>query len=1786
MIPSLDLPELIDGRYRVETVLGHGGMGAVLKAVDQLMGRVVALKVLDLPGGVSERGLLHFQQEFASLRRLRHPNVPEVYDYGQVRPGVPYFSMELVDGVDLTQLLPLPPARYYEIFTQLAYTLGFVHSRRVVHRDIKASNVRVQLREDGRVDRVILLDFGLVSPFDAGGGRMSGTLSHLPPEAFHGGERGVRSDLYSLGVLMFQGLTGNLPRQTRTQGGALTRTSSTWLDLTPINSYPATLTRLIRSLVAASPSLRPSSADAIVEVLARLSGAKAVELSEEQKRSYLATPALVGRARELQVLRDAEGRAREGQSEVVLLTATAGSGKSRLLEELVLDAQVSGASVFRGAASPGARMPLGPVLDALAPAFQSAAARQDAALQEAAPALVRVSEQLKRLFPNVEPAPSLDDKDAEVLRRLDALEAFLRSLCRDQMVVLVIDDLHWADRHTIELFERVLSRRGQREPLLLLGGARSDELTQAPSLSRLLDEHPQIELNLGPFDKHAVRDLLQRQFAIENPSEELISVLLAETAGNPYFLHELLRFLVEDGQVSYRRGRWVLPERLDDLRLPSALVDRVYTRLDRCPADSKGLAELLAVAGRPLDRLLLQRALSPARPLGELVQDLLDQDIVSQDDDLVGLQHAFMGVRIRQGVGADRARELHGHLADAMRALRDADGAVVSGAELGRNLMLAGRDDEALPILMEAGKRAFELQAQEEAVQILTWVDELLTAQPYVPNGDRDQNELLLLNVLFTVDPVACAARGQAMSARLLQLGVLSRVPQWRRRLGPFGVTLAVLVTGVMLAREHKSFKVRDIKALYGRLVLAAVRRIISMAWMGQFGQAIAESESFVAPLVPKLDSTAGALNDLSVCVLYPLQGRPRALQSRLDHGLSVLTGPAGREVGPYDRHQAIFGAVLISLATMDAARGLPRALDRLRDPNMTGSRYHTLFLDASTLLAVAMHHARRGELLALELEMTRLRGIRVTLRPQTMELINRCLAWAYIEAGLYDRAHRIIDEMRHIGRFSDAERALYTARCPGPAQRRLELLDEARRLAMDPEVDAPLSLQTIDWVLADLLLDLGEHHRALMAAERSLESAKAEDTRNEYNELVATRTIAHALFKLGRQRDALAAAERAVKLAKALENPIQLGLARLKLAQVTASDDPSAAEDHLQEAVGIFESLGNDHLVRRALALQAQAGLASMISSRMSALGAAGDAHALTPEQIARLTWSLDINEVAEAVLIQAGELVPVSRRWLWLAASADTAELLIGHDASGGALSVGVDMPADVRAVLKDIERVDSVAVPGKESGCWVYPLVRPSPPGGGAGRSAPFGAVVLHPAASSPLTTATLREIAPRVRSFSGFLSNAVEHARLAQREYRLSMVNQLAQLLASVRSRNDLVCLVLDRLLDVVVAERAALLLLDDRSGELRPELGRDAHRRPISIDGFDLPDDLLTRVIDSGAVIHLEREPTRLRGGENGPCHAVLVPLRSLLPELEGRPEEVRRRQEAVMAMSVPELTTIAHSESIGQIVGVVYLETDTQGDAVQGMDPQLVTMLASQAGFAIDIARLDRQLEQEIREQEALKGQQRQLQRYLSKEVAAAVMSDPDLAILGARKMKVTLLFTDVRGFTQWSASMPSNVVVDTLNQIFSLITPILFKHGGTLDKYLGDGLMAIFGAPVESPDHALSAVLAAREMQEVMTSWLQGMERQGTRIPGMGLGINTGEVSVGNVGSEDRMEYTAIGDVVNIASRICGVAGPGQVLISESTLAAMPIGAFLTRRLELTHVKGRQDPIQLFEVL
>ncbi len=261
-----------------------------------------------------------------------------------------------------------------------------------------------------------------------------------------------------------------------------------------------------------------------------------------------------------------------------------------------------------------------------------------------------------------------------------------------------------------------------------------------------------------------------------------------------------------------------------------------------------------------------------------------------------------------------------------------------------------------------------------------------------------------------------------------------------------------------------------------------------------------------------------------------------------------------------------------------------------------------------------------------------------------------------------------------------------------------------------------------------------------------------------------------------------------------------------------------------------------------------------------------------------------------------------------------------------------------------------------------------------------------------------------------------------------------------------------------------------------------------------------------------------------------------------------------------------------------QILGVMQVDNNQAVGTFSEHDLGFATALANQAAISIQNLILidDIKNEAQIRSN---------LQRYLSPSIVDKIIEEKGELALGGEKKKCNVLFSDIRGFTSLSESLDPQTVVALLNEYFTAMTEIIFNFEGTLDKYIGDAIMAVFGSPYSREDDHMRAVKAAVNMQiklqELNKKWLS----EGRATFEMGIGVGTGEVIAGNIGSLQRMEYTVIGDTVNTASRLCSVAGPRQVVLHPET--ARLVNSELTlRSLGPVALKGKSEKLEIFEVV
>lgn len=263
-----------------------------------------------------------------------------------------------------------------------------------------------------------------------------------------------------------------------------------------------------------------------------------------------------------------------------------------------------------------------------------------------------------------------------------------------------------------------------------------------------------------------------------------------------------------------------------------------------------------------------------------------------------------------------------------------------------------------------------------------------------------------------------------------------------------------------------------------------------------------------------------------------------------------------------------------------------------------------------------------------------------------------------------------------------------------------------------------------------------------------------------------------------------------------------------------------------------------------------------------------------------------------------------------------------------------------------------------------------------------------------------------------------------------------------------------------------------------------------------------------------------------------------------------------------------------------KIIGVIQLDSIRFDNQFTQDDLELLKAIGSQMAMIIEQANLNEQ----IRQEEIMRSR---LERFHSPQIIEMILKGSQETkdnIMEPKDLTATILFTDIIDFTQLAEQSSPRETNIILNQYFSTMTDIIFSYDGTLDKYIGDGLMAVFGAPMERENDAERAILAAKEMKRQLAVMMAKQEGHRKKFD-IRIGINTGRVVAGNIGSPKRMDYTVIGDPVNIASRLESIARPNQILIGEETYRAVK-DKFKIKKIGPKKVKGKRAEIMVYEVM
>jgi adenylate cyclase len=435
--------------------------------------------------------------------------------------------------------------------------------------------------------------------------------------------------------------------------------------------------------------------------------------------------------------------------------------------------------------------------------------------------------------------------------------------------------------------------------------------------------------------------------------------------------------------------------------------------------------------------------------------------------------------------------------------------------------------------------------------------------------------------------------------------------------------------------------------------------------------------------------------------------------------------------------------------------------------------------------------------------------------------------------------------------------------------------------------------------------------------------------------------------------------------------------------------------------------------------------------------------------------------------------------------------------------------------------------------------------------AAPNRPAGMTMLGAVAQSKVTiTSSMLESHVRSKIAAAaqqFLpENRIVDVEALRKDYeKLRIAYELQRAIGAELDLDKLLEKILERAFDLLAADRAAILLYEDNR-ELKPRAIRTRK-------GVDEPFVVSTTILNQ-----VEKERVAVLSSD-----AMLDPRFSQAHSII--------MQGIRSSMAVPLLFK-------GELQGALVVDSQISTNAFGDKDLQLVTNIANQAALAIANATLARQIQRDAVARE-------RFQRLLSPQVAQLVLEGKVEVKQGGVSTEATMFFSDIRGFTSMSEGMNAEDIVAMLNDYFERMVEVIFKYEGTLDKFVGDEIMALFGAPVSHPDDPIRCVRASLVMIESLREFNTERAAAGKNGFEIGIGINTGKVVAGYLGSSKAMQYTVIGAPVNLAARLCSQAKGMQIVISEPTWLRVR-DYFEVRELEPVKPKGIAQPVRIFEVL
>ncbi len=712
---------LLDNRYQILEILGQGGMGKVYKVHDTVSEEIYAVKEMLRIKETVDPLLLSFKNEFRIMNSLQHPDIVKVFNFGIV-DEIPYIVMEYIEGKNLTDLQDISIEEVLTIVASIARTLSYLHSRLYVHRDIKPDNLKIM--PDGSVK---LLDYGLISQLGSmASGKISGTIQYIAPETIVKGYIDESTDLYSLGVIAYELLTGVTPFK-----GSMNEILQGHLKETPVEpgainpDIPASLNKTVMKLLEKDKKNRYRNTYEFLTDISHLMSVRPEIETLEQKTSYLYSNQLIGREFEIKAFEKLLLTLKEHGSASMLIGAFSGLGKTRLLNEFKSMAELSEyKTVFINSHQVADKIFgwLGALIDQIVPLST------EEEVQTYGPQVQFISDHLEKRL-------GKDSVPDDVVTVTNVMKDWIKAVSKRQTVLFFYDDVQWIDQNSLQVINELIQCRLPNISFVL--AFRSNEVVHSHPLWRTVNEGISKYLDLAPLTRQQMKGLLENILYPTRISDDFLAHAIASSGGNVYELIEYLRFLVEHQYMTYDRQSWIEPVNMDKVPVPASVDERIKLRIKTLNPDARKLAESASILGDylSLESLFTISALKE-ESFYENLDELMKKQVIAKTNGTYEFNHAMIKENLLQTVIGAKKKQLHKLAAEYFIANLGKYGEKIYPL-VAYHYKWAGDTSKAIEYYAKAGEIAEKNHSEWDAFHHYKETINLLPKCPNYPDGEQ-----------------------------------------------------------------------------------------------------------------------------------------------------------------------------------------------------------------------------------------------------------------------------------------------------------------------------------------------------------------------------------------------------------------------------------------------------------------------------------------------------------------------------------------------------------------------------------------------------------------------------------------------------------------------------------------------------------------------------------------------------------------------------------------------------------------------------------------------------------------------------------------------------------------------------------------------------------------------------------------------------------------------------------------------------------------------------------------